>query len=44
VLVHPLSDDSVLDHSKYALWLGTPVPMKLEVLRPTYSAALLPTR
>ena len=43
VLVHPLSDDLVLDHSKYALWLGTPVPMKLEVLRPTYSAALLPT-
>jgi hypothetical protein len=30
------------DHSKNALWLGTPVPMKLDILRPTYSPALLP--
>ena len=44
VLVHPLTESSYDDHSKNALWLGTPVPMKLEVLRPTYSAALLPTR
>jgi aromatic ring-cleaving dioxygenase len=25
-----------------ALWLGTPVPMKLDILRPTYGAQLLP--
>ena len=42
VLVHPLTDSSYDDHSKNALWLGTPVPMKLDILRPTYSAALLP--
>lgn len=43
VLVHPLSDDSVDDHSIYALWLGTPVPMKLAGLRRTYRPELLPT-
>ena len=42
VLVHPLTDSSYDDHSKNALWLGTPVPMRLEILRPTYSANLLP--
>ena len=25
VLIHPLTDDSVEDHSRYTLWLGTPV-------------------
>ncbi len=43
VLIHPLTDDSVDDHSRYALWLGTPVALKLETLRRTYRAALLPT-
>jgi len=43
VLVHPLTDSSYDDHSKNALWLGTPVPMKLEVLRPRYREELLPT-
>ena len=43
VLIHPLTDDSVDDHSKYALWLGTPVPLKLETLRRTYRPELLPT-
>ena len=43
VLVHPLTDSSYDDHSKNALWLGTPVPMKLDVLRPQYSEGLLPT-
>ena len=43
VLVHPLTESSYDDHSKNALWLGTPVPMKLEVLRPKYSEGLLPT-
>jgi DOPA 4,5-dioxygenase len=42
VLVHPLTESSYDDHSKNALWLGTPVPMRLEILRPTYRAELLP--
>jgi DOPA 4,5-dioxygenase len=32
VLVHPLTDDAVLDHSDYAIWLGNPVPLKLHTL------------
>jgi len=43
VLVHPLTESSYDDHSKNALWLGTPVPMKLEILRPKYSESLLPS-
>jgi aromatic ring-cleaving dioxygenase len=43
VLVHPLSESSYDDHSKNAMWLGTPVPMRLEILRPTYRTELLPT-
>jgi aromatic ring-cleaving dioxygenase len=43
VLVHPLSDDSVDDHSIYALWLGTPVPLKLHTLRRNYRPELLPS-
>lgn len=43
VLIHPLSDDSVDDHSRYALWLGTTVPLKLDTLRRTYRPELLPT-
>ena len=43
VLVHPLTESSYDDHSKHALWIGTPVPMKLDILRPTYRAELLPT-
>ena len=42
VLVHPLTESSYDDHSKNALWLGTPVPMRLEILRPTYRTELLP--
>jgi aromatic ring-cleaving dioxygenase len=33
VLVHPLSGDSVADHTQFALWLGTPLPLRLDVLR-----------
>jgi DOPA 4,5-dioxygenase len=33
VLVHPLTDDSVADHTVFALWLGTPLPLRVEVLR-----------
>jgi aromatic ring-cleaving dioxygenase len=43
VLVHPLTESSYDDHSKNALWLGTPVPMRLDILRPTYRTELLPT-
>ena len=42
MLVHPLTQSSYDDHSKNALTLGTPVPMQLNILRPTYSAGLLP--
>jgi aromatic ring-cleaving dioxygenase len=33
VLVHPLTNDSVADHTRHALWLGTPLPLRLDVLR-----------
>jgi DOPA 4,5-dioxygenase len=33
VLVHPLTDDSVADHTRFALWLGSPLPLRTEVLR-----------
>jgi aromatic ring-cleaving dioxygenase len=43
VLIHPLTEDSVDDHSIYAMWLGSPVPLKLETLRRNYRAELLPS-
>ena len=43
VLIHPLTDDSVDDHSIYAMWLGSPVPLKLNTLRRNYRAELLPS-
>jgi DOPA 4,5-dioxygenase len=43
VLIHPLTESSYDDHSTNALWMGTPVPMRLDVLRPTYRPDLLPT-
>jgi aromatic ring-cleaving dioxygenase len=33
VLVHPLSGDSVADHTRFAAWLGAPLPLRLDVLR-----------
>jgi aromatic ring-cleaving dioxygenase len=33
VLVHPLSGDSVADHTRFAAWLGAPRPLRLDVLR-----------
>ncbi|MSP02277.1 MAG: 4,5-dioxygenase [Acetobacteraceae bacterium] len=43
VLIHPLTEDMVDDHSVYALWLGTPVALKLDTMqRRGYGAALLP--
>jgi aromatic ring-cleaving dioxygenase len=32
ILVHPLTEDAVEDHSSYAVWLGNPVPLKLHTL------------
>ena len=32
VLVHPLTEDAIEDHSSYVLWLGTPVELKLQTL------------
>jgi DOPA 4,5-dioxygenase len=32
VLVHPLTEAAVEDHSSYAIWLGTPVELKLHTL------------
>lgn len=43
ILIHPLTDDMVDDHSIYALWLGSPIELKLNTMqRRGYSAALLP--
>jgi aromatic ring-cleaving dioxygenase len=33
VLVHPQTGDSVADHTLFALWLGSPLPLRVEVLR-----------
>ena len=33
VLVHPLTDSSYDDHTAYAMWLGSPVVLKTEILR-----------
>ena len=33
VLVHPTTDDAVADHTRFAMWLGAPLPLRLEPLR-----------
>ena len=33
ILVHPTTGDSLADHTDFAAWLGTPLPIKVEVLR-----------
>lgn len=43
VLIHPLTDNSLDDHSRYAMWLGSPVSLKLDTLRRTYRPELLPS-
>jgi aromatic ring-cleaving dioxygenase len=43
VLVHPLTDNSYDDHSRYAMWLGSPMPLKLNTMRRSYRAELYPT-
>lgn len=43
ILVHPLTEDMVDDHTVYALWLGKPIKLKLDTMqRRGYSEALLP--
>ena len=32
ILVHPMTDDAVADHTRHALWLGTPLPLRLDRL------------
>ena len=43
VLIHPLTESNYDDHSKLALWLGTPVPLRLERLSGKLPESLLPT-
>jgi DOPA 4,5-dioxygenase len=33
VLIHPLTGDSVADHTRFAAWLGAPLALRLDVLR-----------
>jgi aromatic ring-cleaving dioxygenase len=43
ILVHPLTDNEYEDHTSQALWLGTPVELKVETLpHGPYPAHLLP--
>ncbi|MBT06858.1 MAG: 4,5-dioxygenase [Rhodospirillaceae bacterium] len=34
ILVHPNTESSVLDHTKYALWMGKPLRLRLKRLDP----------
>jgi len=43
VLVHPLTDNSYDDHSRYAVWLGAPVALRLNTMRRAYRAEQYPT-
>jgi DOPA 4,5-dioxygenase len=43
ILVHPLTDDMLDDHTVYAMWLGAPITLKLDTMqRRGYREALLP--
>ena len=43
ILIHPLTNDMVDDHTVYALWLGSPINLKIDTLqRRGYGTALLP--
>lgn len=43
ILVHPLNDDMVDDHTIYALWLGDPIKLKLDTMqRRGYGSELSP--
>ena len=43
ILVHPLTENAVADHSSYAIWLGNPVELKLHTL-PHGRGGQLPSR
>ena len=43
VLVHPLTDNSYDDHSRYAVWLGAPVALKLNPMSRGYRVEQYPT-
>jgi len=43
VLVHSLTDNSYDDHSRYAVWLGSPVALRLTTMRRGYRAEQYPT-
>jgi len=43
VLVHPLTEDAVEDHSSFAIWLVNPVPLRLHTL-PRGRGGRLPSR
>jgi aromatic ring-cleaving dioxygenase len=43
VLVHPPTDNSHDDHSLYAAWLGSPMPLKLNAMRRTCRADQYPS-
>ena len=32
ILVHPMTDDAVADHTRHALWLGNPLPLRTDRL------------
>ena len=43
VLIHPLSDNSYDDHTKYAIWLGAPKELRLSGMRGQYRPEQYPT-
>ena len=43
VLVHPLTESNYADHSSLAMWLGTPVPLRLDRLSGKLPETLLPS-
>jgi aromatic ring-cleaving dioxygenase len=42
VLVHPLTHNSYDDHSRYAVWLGSPVTLRLNPTGGGYRAEQYP--
>ena len=42
VLVHPLTESNYNDHDSLAMWLGTPVALRLERLSKVLPESLLP--
>ena len=43
VLVHPLTDKSYDDHSRYAVWLGAPLALRPNTMSRSYRAEQYPT-